>query len=188
MRGLTRFVASLALILFALAAALANPAPSPSDRGSIVIVFNDGHRQSFAMSEIASINFKTSGAVVFKDGHQQKVSASDIARIEFETTALNAMTPGRSHFIGKWEVGQGNGSNFFITLEADGEAKKTLGSPHGKWTVVDGEARISWDDGWHDVIRKVGNRHEKRAFEPGKSTDDTPTNVTDARNTEAKPI
>jgi hypothetical protein len=188
MRGLTRFVASPAVILFAFAAAFANPIPSPSDRGSIVIVFNDGHRQSFVMSEIARIDFKASSAVVFKDGHQQKLSASDIARIEFETTTLSAMTPGRSHFIGKWEVGQGNGSTFLITLEADGEAKKTLGSPHGTWTVVDGEARIAWDDGWHDVIRKVGNRHEKRAFEPGKSTDDTPTNVTDARNTQVKPI
>ena len=26
---------------------------------------------------------------------------------------------------------------------------------HGKWVYVDGEARVTWDDGWQDVIRKV---------------------------------
>jgi hypothetical protein len=54
--------------------------------------------------------------------------------------------------------------------------------------VVNGEARISWDDGWHDVIRKVGAKHEKVAYEPGKSYDDKPANVTEARNTQPKPI
>jgi hypothetical protein len=60
--------------------------------------------------------------------------------------------------------------------------------PRGTWTYVDGEARIAWDDGWHDIIRKVGATHEKRAFEPGKSFDDTPSNITAAKNTETKPI
>ena len=53
---------------------------------------------------------------------------------------------------------------------------------------MDGEARIAWDDGWHDVIRKVGTKHEKVAFEPGKSLSETPNNVTNAVNTSAKPI
>jgi hypothetical protein len=34
----------------------------------------------------------------------------------------------------------------------------------------------------------VGSKHEKLAYEPGKSFDDTPTNVTAARNTNPKPI
>jgi hypothetical protein len=96
---------------------------------------------------------------------------------------------GRNHFVGKWKVGQGPGAgDFYITLEANGEAHKTVGSDHGTWTVVDGEARISWDDGWHDAIRKVGTKHEKVAFEPGRSFSDDPTNVTDAVNTTAQPI
>ena len=96
--------------------------------------------------------------------------------------------PGRNHFVGKWQVGEGNGSTFYITLERDGKARKSLGPPHGTWTVVDGEARISWDDGWHDVIRKVGATHEKRAYEPGRSFDDSPSNLTAAKNLEARPI
>jgi hypothetical protein len=90
--------------------------------------------------------------------------------------------------VGKWEVGDGNGGRFYITLDADGSARKTLGSTHGTWTLVDGEARISWDDGWHDAIRRVGTRHEKVAHEPGKSFNDDPTNVAPAVNTHPKPI
>ena len=56
----------------------------------------------------------------------------------------------------------------------------------GRWWTE--RRALAWDDGWHDAIRKVGSRHEKRAYEPGKSFDDPPSNVTDARNTQPKPI
>lgn len=189
MHGLRKIVVVAAILLFGVAETFAGPASSPADdRDSVVIVFKDGHRQSFAMAEIARMDFKAPAVIVYKDGHQEKFSPSDIARIEFGTSSMSEMMPGRGHFVGKWEVGQGNGSTFFITLDADGEARKTLGASHGTWTLVDGEARISWEDGWHDVIRKVGTRHEKRAYEPGKSFDDPPANVTAARNTQPKPI
>ncbi len=162
MRGLIRVAGAFVILLLAAAGAAGKPAPfPPDDRNSVVIVFQDGHRQSFAMAEIARLDFKAPAVIVFKDGHQEKLPATSIARIEFESSALTAMTPGRAHFLGKWEVGDGNGNRFFITLEEDGDAKKSLGSSHGTWTVVDGEARISWDDGWHDVIRKVGHPARK---------------------------
>jgi len=186
MRFFLRVVVCLLLGVFVLSIpAAATPAPSGS-RNSVVIVFKDGHKQSVDLADVERIDFKTPSMIVFKDGHQQSVAGSEIARIEFETSGATPV--GHDHFVGKWEVGQGNGSNFLITLEADGSARKTLGSSHGTWTFVDGEARISWDDGWHDVIRKVGSRHEKVAFEPGKSFSDPPANVTAARNTEPRPI
>jgi hypothetical protein len=189
MRDLVTVVGVSGVLLLASAAAVASPTPAPADdRSSVVIVFKDGHRQSLATAEIARLDFKSPSVIVYKDGHQEKLPAADIARIEFETSELGAMAPGRGHFVGKWEVGQGNGDNFFITLDADGDAKKSIGAAHGTWSLVDGEARIAWDDGWHDVIRKVGTKHEKLAYEPGKSFDDQPTNVTAARNTQAKPI
>jgi hypothetical protein len=176
-----------AVLLLAFAVTAAKSAASPADdHDSIVIVFKDGHRQSLSLAEIAHIDFKPPAAIVYKDGHREKLSA-EIDKIEFGASDF-AMTPGRNHFIGKWEVGEGNGGAFYITLDADGTARKTLGSPHGTWTLVDGEARIAWDDGWHDAIRKVGTKHEKRAFEPGKFFDDPPSNVTAAKNTEPKPI
>jgi len=182
MRNLVGVTAVFGLLLSSATVALTAP-----DEHSIVIVFKDGHRQSFATGEIASIDFRAPAVVIYKDGHRERISAADIARIEFEPSEPAAI-PGRGHFIGKWEVGDGYGRNFFITLEADGDAKKSAGAVHGTWTLVDGEARISWDDGWHDIIRKVGTKHEKLAFEPGRSLDDTPSNVTDARNTQPKPI
>ena len=189
MRGLIRVVAVSGILLVAYAGAVAKPVPSPADdRNSVVIVFKDGHRQSFAAAEIARMDFKAPAVIVYKDGHQEKFSPSEISRIEFGSSSFSEMMPGRGHFMGKWEVGEGNGGNFYITLDADGAARKTLGASHGTWTLVNGEARISWDDGWHDVIRKVGSKHEKLAYEPGKSFDDAPSNVTAARNTQPKPI
>jgi hypothetical protein len=189
MRGLIKLVIVPAALLLALAAAFAKPAVADrnDDRSSVVIVFKDGHRQTFATAEIARIDLKAPAAVVYKDGHRENLPAADIERIEFAPSEVS-MLPGRNHFVGKWEVGEGNGGTFYITLDADGTARKTLGPPHGTWTLVDGAAHIAWDDGWHDAIRKVGTKHEKLAYEPGKSFDDAPSNVTAARNTEAKPI
>jgi hypothetical protein len=126
--------------------------------------------------------------IVFKDGRQQTFSLADIERIEFKSPLSRAVVTGLNSFLGKWKVGNGAGGTFFITLERDGVASKSIGSSHGTWTVVDKEARISWDDGWHDAIRKVGTKFEKFAYEPGKSFTDQPSNVTDAKNTEAQPL
>lgn len=187
MRGFIRIIGISGILLLTYAGAAARPVPSPADeRNSLVIAFKDGHRQSFAMTEITRIDFKAPAIITYKDGHRERVAA-DIDHIEFGQPEV-AVAPTRAHFVGKWEVGEGNGRNFFITLEDSGEARKSIGAVHGTWTVVDGEARINWDDGWHDAIRKVGTKHEKFAYEPGKSFDDTPSNVTDARNTQPKPI
>jgi len=126
--------------------------------------------------------------IVFKDGRQQTFSLADIERIDFKSPASSGVAIRGSSFLGKWRVGEGNGLSFDITLNRDGSATKSIGASHGTWTTVDNEARISWDDNWHDAIRKVGNKYEKRAFEPGKSFTDTPSNVTNAKRTEVEPI
>jgi hypothetical protein len=165
--------------------ATAQASPFPDEHGTVTIVFKDGHHQTVATAGIARIDVKAS-MIVYRDGHNEKIAAVD--RIEFGESSVSANLPGRNHFIGKWEVGEGNGDKFYITLEPNGDAKKTLGEEHGTWTLVDGEAHISWDDGWHDALRRVGSKHEKVAYEPGKNFGDTPSNVTTARNTEPKPI
>src|SRR5689334_23443825 len=123
--------------------------------------------------------------IVFKDGRQQTFSMADVARIEFRSPTQAGV--GRGRFLGKWRVGDGVGGHFFITLEPSGEATKSIGSAHGNWVVADGEAHISWDDGWHDAIRRVGDKYQKAAFSPQKSFSDTPSNVTDAQNTSPQP-
>lgn len=145
--------------------------PIPAAKsGTIVIVFRDGHRQSFNLSDVLRVEFPVAGE-----------SASAAAE-------ASPGVPSRGHFLGKWEVGDGNGSNFYITLEDNGEAKKSMGDGHGRWTYVDGEARVKWDDGWQDVIRRVGSRFQKFAYSSGKSITDPPDNVTAARNTMPRPI
>src|ERR1700722_6309488 len=184
MHKIIRAVCIPAIFVFAAASGWA-AAGGPE---SVVIVYADGHRQNLDMADIAHIELKNPVVIVFKDGHKLTVASADKARIEFQSSSSTPL-PSRAHFVGKWEVGEGNnGRNFYITLEEDGEARKSIGASHGTWTVVDGEARISWDGGWHDAIRRVGPKHEKVAFEPGRSFDDPPSNVTAARNTQPKPI
>ena len=177
------------LLLATASASLGQGSTAKDTHESLVIVFKDGHRQIFPVADTTRIEFKAADIVVFRDGHPQSFRMADVQSFEFDTSAAKAFPLGRNHFVGKWKVGQGPGAgNFFITLEADGEARKTIGSSHGTWTVVDGEAHIAWDDGWHDALRKVGTKHEKVAFEPGRSFSDEPNNVTDAVNTTAEPI
>ncbi len=184
MRGLIRF-AAFPVFLFILG--LVPNVSALDDHDPVVIVYKDGHRQTLAAGQIVRIDLKSPASVVYKDGHRERLRA-DIDHIEFSESAASVAIPGRNHYIGKWEVGDGSGNNFFITLDADGSAKKSIGPAHGTWTLVDGEARVNWDDGWHDIIRKRGSRHEKVGIEPGKSFEDPPANVTEARNTEPKPI
>jgi hypothetical protein len=158
------------------------------EQKSIVIIFNDGHRQSVLLDGVARIEFNSGAVIVFKDGHEQRVPVENIARMEFNSSSSESPL-GKNYFVGRWKVGVGEGGGtFFITLDPSGEAHKSMGASHGTWAFVDGEARIAWDDGWHDAIRKVGSKHEKFAYEPGKTFSDSPSNVTDAKNLTAQPI
>lgn len=122
----------------------------------------------------------TTLVITFKDGHQQTFFMSDIARVQYVGAADATLGP--EYFLGKWEVGDGSSGTFLITLESNGEASKTLGASHGIWTIEKDEARISWDDGWHDAIRKVGDgAHEKLAYAPGTTFSDKPQNVENAQ-------
>jgi hypothetical protein len=122
--------------------------------------------------------------IVFKDGRQQSFRLADIARIEFGSPAVKA-SAGQARFLGEWKVGDGAGGTFVITLKPEGVAHKTTGSEGGMWTIQNGEPHIAWDDGWHDVIRKVGNKYEKAAYSPGSSLSGPPSNVADAVYIEA---
>jgi hypothetical protein len=176
------------VVWFALAAcsAYARGDAASSGANSILITLKDGQQHSYSAEDIVRLELKPPAMIVFKDGHHQTLSP-DIARIEFKSSASTPIL-GRNHFLGKWKVGDGAGGTLIMTLDRDGRARKSNSSPRGTWTVVDGEAHITWDDGWKDIIRKVGNKHEKVAFRPGKSFSDEPSNVTTATNETAEPI
>jgi hypothetical protein len=148
----------------------------------------------FAGAPPASKNAPGTIVIVFKDGHKQSFNLSDIERVEFPgaaevaSSAGSANLPSRNRYLGKWECGDGSGSNFYITLLENGDAKRSIGEEHGHWVYSNGEALVTWDDGKLDAIRKVGSRFQKFAYAEGKSFTDTPANVTDAHNTIPHPI
>jgi hypothetical protein len=137
--------------------------------GQIVIVFKDGHRQSFSMADIARIEFSGGAPVA-------------------DTGPIPPGAPPRGHFLGKWEVGDGAGSRFTITLNEDGTAWRSLRQVRGRWSYVNGEARVKWDDGAQDCIRRVDGQDKKFAYRAGKQFTDEPDNVTEARNTSRGPV
>lgn len=160
MRRISLGVIMLAILSMASAQAQSSKVAPKSDQDAIVITFKDGHQQTFNLGDVSKIEFKTS-------------SAQPTSRIERATLA------------GKWKVGTGAGvGTFYITLATDGTASKSMGSSRGTWEMVGSEARISWDDGWHDVIRKAGNRYEKAAYAPGRPLTESPSNVANAVRTE----
>ena len=135
----------------------------------------------------ASADDDRSVVIVFKDGHRQIFRISDIARIEFSTPATTTTSSvSRAHFLGVWKVGMGgdNTGTFFITLKRDGVAEKSMGSRNGTWKVVNGEAHCKWEDGWTDVIRRTGNLWEKAAWSNGRALDGPPDSVAEAVYTE----
>ncbi|MGO9775501.1 MAG: hypothetical protein ACLQGT_13870 [Terracidiphilus sp.] len=169
MRSIVRVAGLATLLCLAASSAFAAAPPAPkSSHGTMVIVFKDGHRQSFNLGEIERVEFPAAPAA--------------------ESATVNPSWPSRAHFLGKWEVGDGSGNNFFITLYDDGDALKSIGGKHGRWEYVDGEARITWEDGWRDAIRKVGSSYQKSAYGEGKSFTDAADNITSARNTAPHPI
>lgn len=167
MRKIVSAASLLAILLITASIGIAAPAPaSKSTPGTIVIVFKDGHRQSFNLTDIERVEFPTAGS----------------------EAAVSSSGPSRGHFFGRWEVGDGSGGTFHITLQESGDAMRSLGDVHGKWVYVNGEALITWDDGAEDAIRRVGSRYQKFAYKAGKSFTDVPDNVTGASNMTQKPI
>jgi hypothetical protein len=158
-----------AMLCLAVPAGFAKTPAAKSGTGTIVIVFKDGHRETFNLSEVARVEFPS-------------------AEASADSGPVNPQWPSRGRFLGKWEVGDGNGTNFYITLEENGEAKRSMGDVHGKWVYTDGEARVTWDDGAQDAIRKAGSHFQKFAYSMGKSFTDSPDNVTAAWNTTPRPI
>jgi hypothetical protein len=171
MSRIFRLTGLLSLLCLTFAAShAAPPAGQKAAPGTIVIVFKDGHRQTFNLSDIDRVEFGGSGGI----------AASG--------ESSSPGQPSRGRFFGKWECGDGSGGTFYITLNEDGSAWRSLRSIAGHWVYVDGEAHVTWNDGAQDAIRKVGSQFQKFAYAAGKQFTDDPDNVTGAHNTTPHPI
>ena len=171
MRKFVVVLAASAVMLLGAAAATAQIHAGKNTSGQIVIVFKDGHRQTFNLADVARLELSGTGSLPIGDA-----------------SATPPGAPPRGHFFGKWEVGDGSGGTFYITLEDSGDAYRTLNKAHGRWTYVNGEARVTWDDGVMDAIRRIDGKDQKFAYRAGKTFTGQPDNVTDAHNTSPRPI
>jgi hypothetical protein len=171
MRKFFVVLAGCAVMVSGMVSASAQSRGGKNNSGQLVIVFKDGHRQTFNFADVARIEFAGTGGVPIGDANPTPAGA-----------------PPRGHFLGKWEVGDGAGSTFYITLNENGDAYRTLHKAHGHWAYVNGEARVTWDDGAMDAIRRIDGKDQKFAYHSGKSFTDEPDNVTDAHNTSPRPI
>lgn len=165
MRRLAAFVFLASLLTLAASA----PAPAAGEdqpgSGTVTVILKDGHRQIFPLANVSRIEL--SGSV--------------------PSNLVHYPGPSRARFLGKWEVGEGNGENFTITLNDDGSAHRSLGDTQGSWQYVKGEAQIRWNDGNNDCIRKVGAWYKKFWYNADQAFSGHPENVTDARNLTQNP-
>jgi|SRR5450755_1700729 hypothetical protein len=152
--------------------------------GALLIAVSFGSAQSTSPSQ----GQRDSLILVFKDGHQRSFPMSEVERIEFPASPTTVSIAGQGRFLGEWRVGDCAGGYFKITLDHGGVAKKTLGAPRGTWIVVDGEARVTWEDGGRDTIRKAGDTYEKAWYAPDRSYAEDATCTASAESTERKPI
>jgi serine/threonine protein kinase len=88
--------------------------------------------------------------------------------------------PEEKFFLGKWDCTGG----FVITLNADYTALKTTSRPRGHWQYVNGEARITWEDGIHNTIRRDGDGFQKLFWKAGVSPESPPQHSRPARKQE----
>lgn len=163
-------VSAVSVLLLAAAVAPAASPEKPAGQGSLVVVLKDGHRQTFNLADVDRIEYPGGS-----------LAAADLGGARGQLTA-------RGRYVGKWQVGDGGGNTFYITLNENGSAYRSLGDVHGHWAYSNGDALITWDDNNGDAIRRVGSRFQKFAYMNGKSFSDSPDNVAEAHNTTPRPI
>lgn len=76
---------------------------------------------------------------------------------------------------------------FICFLLPEGKATEQVGEYRGKgtWRVVDGEAVISWESGWTNVLRPAGKGgFELLTWREGRATREPPDDVQPARRVE----
>ncbi len=76
------------------------------------------------------------------------------------------------NYVGKYKTEDTQGNPMQITLSADGTAAGTRGeeSLTGTWKEdAEGDAVITWGDGWITSLSKEGDSYTKTGYEEGKT-------------------
>lgn len=104
-------------------------------------------------------------------GHDYVWARSDVEPAAEPIRAPDEAT--KQRFAGRWRI-----ADSIFTLSGSLTATKSHAPKvTGKWEIVGDEARITWSDGWKDVIRPQKKGFQKVAFGPGTSWEDKPANT-----------
>jgi len=89
-------------------------------------------------------------------------------------------------YSGTWILADTNKDPFEAILNEDGSASGTHGKDmkYGTWEEKDGQAIVYWTTNWITVIAKEGDQYVKKAFKPGLSVTDEPSNTSSAKRKE----
>jgi hypothetical protein len=87
-------------------------------------------------------------------------------------------------FVGRWQISRDDKTGerpFVVTLSKSFEAHKTNGpGVKGKWELIGDEVRITWSDGWSNILRQRDGRAIIMGFKPGTDWNDSPFNTLSA--------
>jgi predicted Zn finger-like uncharacterized protein len=88
--------------------------------------------------------------------------------------------PDKITFPGRWQIldDQGNPATIVTLTDKMDARKSNAPDATGKWELVGNEARITWSDGWKDILRPQGDgKVNKLGFPPGTSWDNPTTDT-----------
>jgi hypothetical protein len=97
----------------------------------------------------------------YKPSPEEKKAADQrAADVAAEKKALDALPEAAKQFVGRWTVLTTDGKpSSYLNLGATYKASREhVSGDAGKWEFVGGEARITYDNGWHSVIRPNKNK------------------------------
>lgn len=91
----------------------------------------------------------------------------------------------RSPFSGTFLFAHDPGEpGFEVTLEPGGRAWSAANGPgtktRGRWRLMDGAARIEWDDGWRNELLRTGDGWTQKTWAPGTASSDPPVKTVPA--------
>jgi hypothetical protein len=97
---------------------------------------------------------------------------------EQSQTSGNRAMPA-SRFVGRWRLVNDKGvAAAYFTLTPSRRAKKDhVPDATATWEIVGNDGRITWSDGWRDVLRAQEDETIVITFRPGTSWDDPPHNT-----------
>ncbi|MEO6052563.1 MAG: hypothetical protein ABIP97_00980 [Chthoniobacterales bacterium] len=85
-------------------------------------------------------------------------------------------------YSGVWRLNkEPDGSFLYVSLQSDGDAESTNpANGPGKWQLTAEGARITWKDGWTELITKQGEQFVRMAWAPKVATTEPPMDSTEA--------